>query len=41
VSYKLRQDIRRQRDEVAQAERVLQELRIEANLAGVPEDWQD
>ena len=41
VSYKLRQDIRRQRGEVAEAERALQELRIEANLAGVPEDWQD
>ena len=41
VSYKLRQDIRRQRGEVAQAERALTELRIEANLAGVPEDWQD
>ncbi len=41
VSFKLRQDIRRQRDEVAEAERALTELRIEANLAGVPEDWQD
>ena len=41
VSYRLRQDIRRQRGDVQQAERALQELRIEANLAGVPEDWQD
>jgi len=41
LSYKLRQDIRRQRGEVEQAERALTELRIEANLAGVPEDWQD
>jgi hypothetical protein len=41
VSYKLRQDIRRQRGDVEQAERALTELRIEANLAGVPEDWQD
>jgi hypothetical protein len=41
VSYKLRQDIRRQRADVDQAERSLMELRIEANLAGVPEDWQD
>ena len=41
VSYKLRQDIRRQRGEVAEAERALTELRIEANLAGVPGDWQD
>jgi hypothetical protein len=41
VSYRLRQDIRRQRGEVEQAERALEELRIQANLAGVPEDWQD
>ena len=41
LSYKLRQDIRRQREDVEQAERALTELRIEANLAGVPEDWQD
>jgi hypothetical protein len=41
VSYKLRQEIRRQREEVAQAERALTELRIEANLAGVPEAWQN
>ena len=41
LSYKLRQDIRRQREDVEQAERALTELRIKANLAGVPEDWQD
>ena len=41
LSYKLRQDIRRQREDVEQAERALTELRVEANLAGVPEDWQD
>jgi hypothetical protein len=41
VSYRLRQEIRRQREEVAQAERALTELRIEANLAGVPEAWQN
>ncbi|HEY5656867.1 MAG TPA: hypothetical protein VIY27_03670 [Myxococcota bacterium] len=41
VSFKLRQDIRRQREDVERAERALTELRIEANLAGVPEDWQD
>jgi hypothetical protein len=41
VSFKLRQDIRRQRGEVAEAERALTELRIQANLAGIPEDWQD
>ena len=41
LSYKLRQDIRRQREDVEQAERALTELRVEATLAGVPEDWQD
>lgn len=40
VSYKLRVEIRRLREEVERAERALEELRIEANLAGVPEDWQ-
>lgn len=40
VSYRLRQEIRRKRDEVARGERRLEELRIEANLAGVPEEWQ-
>jgi len=39
VSYRLRQEIRRQRDELASAERRLTELEVEANLAGVPEDW--
>jgi len=40
LSYKLRQEIRQQRDELAAAEKRLEELRIEANLAGVPEEWQ-
>jgi hypothetical protein len=40
ISFKLREQMRRQRDEVTAAERRLTELRIEANLAGVPEDWQ-
>jgi len=40
LSFKLRQDIRRQREELEKAERALTELRIEANLAGVPEEWQ-
>ena len=39
VSFKLRQEIRRHREEVETAERALQALRVEANLAGVPEDW--
>ena len=39
VSYRLLQEIRRQREEVARFERRLRDLRIEANLAGVPDDW--
>jgi hypothetical protein len=39
VSYKLRQDIRRQREEVGRAERRLRELEVEASLAGVPPEW--
>jgi DNA repair exonuclease SbcCD ATPase subunit len=39
ISYRLLQEIRRQREEVARSERRLQDLRIEANLAGVPEEW--
>lgn len=39
VSYKLRQELRRQREELAAAEKRLTELEVEANLAGVPSDW--
>jgi hypothetical protein len=39
VSYKLRQDIRHQREEVGRAERRLRELEVEASLAGVPAEW--
>jgi hypothetical protein len=39
VSYKLRQDIRRQREDVDRAERRLRELEVEASLAGVPPEW--
>ena len=39
VSYKLRQEIRRQREEVGRAERRLRELEVEASLAGVPAEW--
>jgi hypothetical protein len=39
ISYKLRQDIRRQREEVGRAERRLRELDVEAGLAGVPLEW--
>ena len=39
VSYELRQEIRRQRDEIERFERRLQELEVEAKLAGVPDEW--
>ncbi len=39
LDYRLSQELRRQRDEVERTERRLKELEIEANLAGVPEDW--
>ena len=39
LDYKLAQQLRRQRDEVALTERRLKDVEIEANLAGVPEDW--
>jgi hypothetical protein len=39
LDFKLRQEMRRQREEVERAERRLDELTVEANLAGVPEDW--
>jgi len=41
LSYKLRQEIRRQREAVERAERRLQELETEASLAGVPEAWRE
>lgn len=40
VSYKLRQDIRKYREDVGRAERRLRELEVEASLAGVPPEWQ-
>jgi hypothetical protein len=39
VSFRLRQELRHQRDELASAERRLTELEVEANLAGVPAEW--
>jgi hypothetical protein len=39
LDYDLSNEMRRNRREVARAERRLSELEIEANLAGVPEDW--
>jgi hypothetical protein len=39
LDYKLGQDLRRQRAELERAQRMLQELDVEANLSGVPADW--
>ena len=40
VSFRLRQQIRDQREELERAETKLSELRIQANFAGVPQEWQ-
>jgi hypothetical protein len=39
LSYSLRQEIRRAREDIARAEQAYHELRIEANFAGVPPEW--
>jgi len=39
VNYGLKQEIRRKREDVERAERKARDLIVEANLAGVPEDW--
>ena len=39
LSFKLRQDLLRHRDELDAAEKAVKELRIEADLAGVPVGW--
>jgi hypothetical protein len=39
VDYQLREKIRHGEAEVARLEQSLRELEVEANLAGVPEDW--
>ena len=41
VSYRLRQEIRRQNSAIEQADRQIRDLGIEADLAGVPQDWRD
>jgi hypothetical protein len=41
VDYQLKQEMRRQREDLARAERHLQDLTIEADLAGVPADWRE
>lgn len=39
ISFRLVQEIRRQREEVEHSQRRLQDLGVESNLAGVPEEW--
>jgi hypothetical protein len=39
--FKLSQDLRRCREELERTERQLQDLAVEANLAGVPEHWRE
>jgi len=39
VDYGLRQEIQRNREDVERGERKLRDLGVEANLAGVPENW--
>jgi predicted phage gp36 major capsid-like protein len=39
LDYRLSTQIRRNREEVKRAERALRDLEVEANLAGVPEQW--
>jgi len=39
TNYGLKQEIKRKREEVTRTERKLIDLMVEANLAGVPEDW--
>jgi hypothetical protein len=39
ADYKLSLAVRRAREELDRSQRALQDLRVEANLAGVPEDW--
>lgn len=39
LDYRLRQDLRRERAELERADKHLADLTIEANLAGVPDEW--
>ncbi len=39
LSFKLRQKLREERDQIEIREKALRELRIEADLAGVPQSW--
>jgi hypothetical protein len=39
LDYRIRMTINRHREEIERLERELRELEVEANLAGVPDDW--
>ena len=41
TSFALRQEVKRQKSEVERSKARLRELDVEANLAGVPEDWRE
>ena len=41
VDYQLKQELRRQREDLTRSEKNLRELTIEADLAGVPADWRE
>jgi hypothetical protein len=41
LDYRLRQEISRRKEEIARLERVQKDLVVEANLAGVPEEWRE
>jgi hypothetical protein len=41
LDYRLRQEINRHKDEVDRLERALRELAVQADLAGVPEEWRE
>jgi hypothetical protein len=41
VNYGLKQEIRQKREDVARADRKRRDLIVEANLAGVPENWHE
>jgi hypothetical protein len=41
LDYRIRQTMKRHREEIKRLERQLRELEVEANLAAVPEDWRE
>ena len=41
LDFKLSQELKRCREELERSERQLQDLEVEANLAGVPEHWRE